>query len=81
MPDAAPALTLADLAPGERATVTGFATDHPPARVLEMGVLPGTAVEVVRLAPLGDPIDVRVRGYHLSLRVDEARGILVERAP
>jgi len=73
-------MTLDALAPGARATVTGFATDAPPARLLEMGLLPGTAVEVVRLAPLGDPMDLRVRGFHLSLRRAEAAHVVVEPA-
>ena len=73
-------LTLADLKPGESGRVTGFTEDGDvPSRVLEMGVLPGTDVTVVRLAPLGDPIDVHVRGYHLSLRADEARLVRVIR--
>jgi Fe2+ transport system protein FeoA len=63
--------TLGDLRPGQRGVVSGW-LGEPPARLLEMGLLPGTAVEVVRRAPLGDPIDVRLRGYHLTLRVDEA---------
>lgn len=44
-------------------------------RLLEMGLTPGTRVKVVRFAPLGDPMDVEVRGYHLSLRKQEARQI------
>ncbi len=71
-------MTLADLKPGTRAVVTGFAAGEVPGRLLEMGVLPGTIVEMVRLAPLGDPMDVRVRGYHLSLRRHEARLVEVE---
>jgi Fe2+ transport system protein FeoA len=43
-----------------------------------MGVLPGTEVRIVRLAPLGDPIEIEVRGFHLSLRKTEAAEILVE---
>jgi ferrous iron transport protein A len=70
---------LSDLAPGERATVTGFEGDVP-ARVFEMGLLPGTVVEVVRTAPLGDPLELRVRGFYLSLRRDEAAGVVVEQA-
>ena len=46
-------------------------------RLLEMGITPGTNVEVVRFAPLGDPIDIKVRGYHLSLRRKEAEIIQV----
>jgi len=44
---------------------------------MEMGLLPGTQVEVVRVAPLGDPIELRVRGYSLSIRRNEAMGIEV----
>ena len=72
-------LTLRDLKPGQRGTVTGYADDDPPGRLLEMGLLPGTPVEVVRLAPLGDPIDLKVRGFHLSIRQHEAERIHVER--
>ena len=72
-------LTLRDLKPGERGTVTGYADDDPPGRLLEMGLLPGTPVEIIRLAPLGDPIDLKVRGFHLSIRQHEAQRIQVER--
>lgn len=71
-------MTLADLQPGDAATVKGYAADVPP-RVLELGLLPGTPVTLVRRAPLGDPLDLRVRGFHLSLRLAEAR--LVEVTP
>ena len=47
-------------------------------RLLEMGMTGGSLVEVVRFAPLGDPIDIKVRGYHLSLRRKEADAIKVE---
>ncbi len=46
-------------------------------RLLEMGITKGTELEVVRFAPMGDPIDIRVRGYHLSLRKKEAEVIRV----
>lgn len=70
-------MTLADLRPGQRAVIEGFADATPALRLLEMGLLPGTPVEVVRVAPLGDPMDLRVRGYHLSVRRDEARRVAV----
>lgn len=70
-------MTLADVPVGGRARVAAVA-ETAPMRVLEMGVLPGTVVEVVRVAPLGDPMDVRVRGFHLSLRRDEAAHVAVE---
>ena len=46
-------------------------------RLMEMGLLPGTLVEMIRRAPFGDPIEIRLRGYLLSLRCDDAAGILV----
>jgi Fe2+ transport system protein FeoA len=50
-------------------------------RIMELGVLRGTRVELVRVAPLGDPLELRVRGCALSIRRDEARAISVELAP
>lgn len=47
-------------------------------RLFELGLVRGTELKVVRLAPLGDPMEIVVRGYHLSLRRSEARSILVE---
>jgi ferrous iron transport protein A len=46
-------------------------------RLMEMGVVPGAPVRVIKTAPLGDPIEVRVRGYHLALRRTEAQTISV----
>ena len=46
-------------------------------RLLEMGLLVGTPVELVRFAPLGDPVEIKVRGYHLTLRKHEAEQIWV----
>jgi ferrous iron transport protein A len=46
-------------------------------RLLEMGLLVGTPVELVRFAPLGDPVEIKVRGYHLTLRKNEADQIWV----
>lgn len=48
-------------------------------RLMEMGIVPGVPVSVVRSAPLGDPFEVRVRSYHLALRRNEARTISVTR--
>ncbi len=53
----------------------------PPAtrpRLMEMGLLVGTVVELVRFAPLGDPVEIKVRGYNLTLRKHEAEQILVQ---
>jgi len=46
-------------------------------RLMEMGVIPGIPVEVVKTAPFGDPIEVRVRGYSLAMRRSEADGVEV----
>jgi Fe2+ transport system protein FeoA len=46
--------------------------------MFDMGVTPGTTIEIKRVAPLGDPIEVKVRGYHLLVRKSEASGITVE---
>lgn len=46
-------------------------------RLMEMGVVPGAPVSVIRIAPLGDPMQIRVRGYHLALRRMEAQTITV----
>ena len=73
-----PGQPLTSLAAGSAATVV--AINLPPAdqpRLMEMGLLVGTAVELVRFAPLGDPVEIKVRGYHLSLRKHEADRILV----
>ncbi len=46
-------------------------------RLMEMGVVPGAPVRIIKAAPLGDPIEVRVHGYHLALRRSEAETIMV----
>jgi Fe2+ transport system protein FeoA len=71
-------MTLIDLKPGQRGTVVGWSPRGLPSRILEMGLLPGTLIELVRFAPLGDPIDFKIRGYHLSLRKREAELVLVD---
>ncbi len=47
-------------------------------RLFDMGITPGTEILLKKIAPLGDPIEVRVRGYELSLRKSEAEGIIME---
>jgi ferrous iron transport protein A len=49
-------------------------------RLREMGLLPGTRITLVRTAPLGDPLEIKLRGYHLTLRRSEAAHVLVEPA-
>ena len=70
---------LAELKPGERARVASVGGEHDAARrLMDLGLIRGTTVEVVRRAPLGDPIEVRLRGFMLTLRRSEAEHITVE---
>ena len=68
--------TLEQLAIGERAVVRHIDCDRRiGCRLMEMGLMPGTPIEMVRRAPLGDPLEIRLRGYLLSLRKSEASGV------
>jgi Fe2+ transport system protein FeoA len=72
-------LPLTSVALGTKATVVEIKV--PPQsrpRLMEMGLLVGTAVELVRFAPLGDPVEIKVRGYNLTLRKHEAEQIFVQ---
>ena len=71
-------MKLSDLKPGERATIKSFATPDLELKLMEMGCLPGEEIVVEQVAPLGDPISIRVSGYSLSLRINEAEQIIVE---
>jgi ferrous iron transport protein A len=71
--------TLNQLKPGERATIVKVGGEGAVRRrILDMGVVSGADIEVVRVAPLGDPVEFRVKGYNLSLRKSEAQNIQVE---
>jgi ferrous iron transport protein A len=73
---------LARLAPGEKGRITAIGAVGPmKRRLMDMGLLPGAEVVVQKVAPLGDPIEIRVRSYSLSLRKNEAEGIAVEVTP
>jgi Fe2+ transport system protein FeoA len=73
--------TLADLRRGERSRVVSISgAGQIQQRMLEMGVSPGADIEVLRSAPLGDPIEVHVRGFNLMLRLQEAALVQVEDA-
>jgi ferrous iron transport protein A len=74
-------LPLTSLKIGSAATVCEIKLrpDHR-GRLLEMGLLVGTSVQLVRFAPLGDPVEIKVRGYHLTLRRQDAEQILVRPA-
>jgi len=71
---------LSELAVGEIGAIHSFENDDIYIKLMEMGCVPGEEVRVEQVAPLGDPISIAVAGYHLSLRLNEARSILVEQA-
>ena len=72
-------VTLRELGPGEKGRVLklrgGGAVKR---RLLDMGIVPGEEIEVIRVAPLGDPVEIRVKEYNLSLRKEEAEAVIVE---
>lgn len=71
--------TLKDLSPGRGGKVVRVGGSGAlRRRLLDMGLVPGAVVEVERVAPLGDPLEVKVKGYHLSLRGEEAALVEVE---
>lgn len=71
--------TLAELAAGERGRVAQIGGDADATRrLMDLGLIRGTTVEVVRRAPLGDPMEVKLRGFMLTLRRSEAEHITVE---
>ena len=72
---------LSDLRVGERAVVVSFAKGEKAYRrkLLSLGLTPKTTFQVTRVAPLGDPVEIRVRGFSLSLRRAEAGILCVER--
>ena len=75
-------ITLMDLKPGEQGVVQGFAPGDADyrRRLMAMGLTPGTPFSVTRVAPLGDPIQLRVRNSAISLRKDEAALLRITRA-
>lgn len=75
-------VSLASLSPGQKGKIT--ALDLPGAqkgRVMEMGLTAGTTIEVIKVAPMGDPVQYKVRGGHISLRKAEAAFIQVQPIP
>ncbi|MBL8666557.1 MAG: ferrous iron transport protein A [Rhodospirillales bacterium] len=75
------ALGLGDLVVGDRGRITGLRRGDRSYRekLLSMGLTPGTEFSVTRLAPLGDPVEIAVRGFAISLRKGEAQLLRVER--
>ena len=74
-------MTMADLKAGELAEITGYTLGNTAyrAKLLALGLTHGVQLKVINVAPLGDPFEIAVRGYHLSLRRDEVGAIKVRR--
>jgi ferrous iron transport protein A len=72
-------MKLTELKTGERARIKSFESPDLELKLMEMGCIPGEEVVVEQKAPLGDPISIRIAGYSLSLRINEASQILVEK--
>lgn len=72
-------MTLSELKTGQIAEITGYTLGNSlyRAKLLALGLTRGVQVRIVNVAPLGDPFELAVRGYHLSLRKDEAKVIKV----
>jgi ferrous iron transport protein A len=75
--------TLGELRIGDRARIAGFSTSGAGYRrkLLALGLTRGAEISIVRVAPLGDPVEIRVRGSSLSLRKEEAAALSVEKLP
>lgn len=70
--------TLAGLKKGQKAIITDLNIDAVPLKLLEMGCLPGNTVELLQVAPLGDPIYINVNESHVAIRLETAAEIDVE---
>lgn len=70
--------TIHSLKIGQKAIIKDFDIDVIPLKLLEMGCLPGNRVELLQIAPLGDPLYLNVNGSHLAIRIETAREIEVE---
>ena len=71
-------MSLAHLPAGAHARVLAVTgTGAVARRLMEMGIVPGARIRMIKSAPLGDPLEVRVRGYHLAVRKAEAQTITV----
>lgn len=68
---------LSELQPGETGIIDSFSKNDIFLKLMEMGCVPGEMVTVDMIAPLGDPISIRVSGYRLSLRLNEAEHIFI----
>ena len=69
---------LSELKQGQRAIIKSFTNNETYLKLMEMGCVPGESILLEQIAPFGDPISVKVSGYLLSLRINEAEHIEVE---
>jgi len=76
-------MNLSNLKPGQQGRILKLDSAIGPIRrrLMDMGVIPGELIKVEKIAPMGDPIEVSVKGYNLSLRKSEAKGIEIEVTP
>ena len=72
-------MTLKEIMPGQSCIVKELFTNNLRKRIIDMGLITGTKIFVKKTAPLGDPMEIVVRGYALTLRKAEARTIIVDR--
>lgn len=70
--------TIANLKKGQRAIIKDFDADIIPLKLLEMGCLPGNRVELLQIAPFGDPLYLNINGSHLAIRIETAQEIEVD---
>ncbi|RZJ31527.1 MAG: ferrous iron transport protein A [Flavobacterium sp.] len=71
--------TIDALKKGERGIILDFDIDTVPLKLLEMGCLPGNIVQLLQVAPFGDPLYLDVNGSHLAIRIETAKNIKVEK--
>lgn len=64
---------------GDKAVIIDLDIDSLPLKLLEMGCLPGNTVELLQVAPFGDPLYLDINGSHLAIRMETARNIVVEK--
>lgn len=70
--------TIASLKKGDLAIIKDFDVESIPLKLLEMGCLPGNTVELIQIAPFGDPLYLNINGSHLAIRMETAREIEIE---
>ncbi len=70
--------TINSLKKGDKAVIKSFDVDVIPLKLLEMGCLPGNLVELLQIAPFGDPLYLNINGSHLAIRIETANEIEVE---